>query len=121
MSAHADAKNSPMNHATMDAVLAEPKVKAMQHLKIYNKQDLLSLTRLRRFETKLGERLQVIANADNIEDSLRTSTASFVIIGIPEDIGVKANYGIGGADTAWMSFLQSFLNLQSNDFLDGKE
>ena len=27
----------------------------MRHLKVYNKQDLLILTRLRRFETKLGK------------------------------------------------------------------
>jgi hypothetical protein len=29
----------------------------MQHLKIYNKQDIVSLTKIRRFETKLGERI----------------------------------------------------------------
>ncbi len=40
---------------------------------------------------------------------------------MPEDIGVKANNGIGGADSAWTPFLQSFLNIQSNDFLDGEE
>ena len=39
---------------------------------------------------------------------------------IPEDFGVKANYGIGGADTAWLSFLNSFLNIQSNDYLNGE-
>jgi formiminoglutamase len=44
-----------------------------------------------------------------------------VIFGIPEDIGVQANYGIGGTSTAWTSFLQAFLNVQSNDFLVGEE
>ncbi|MFY7964814.1 MAG: formimidoylglutamase, partial [Chitinophagaceae bacterium] len=47
--------------------------------------------------------------------------AKFVLFGVPEDIGVKANNGIGGADSAWTPFLQSFLNIQSNDFLDGEE
>jgi len=93
----------------------------MQHLKICNKQDVLSLTRLRRFETKLGERISVINNAENIEASLKESTAKFVLAGIPEDIGIKANDSTGGADTAWIPFLQQFLNIQSNDFLDGSE
>lgn len=101
-------------------VLNEPKTKAIQHLKIYNKQDVLSLTRVRRFETKLGERLQVITGND-IEHALAASTAKYVLLGIPEDLGAKANFGLGGADTLWIPFLQSFLNIQSNDFLDGDE
>jgi formiminoglutamase len=44
-----------------------------------------------------------------------------VVVGIPEDIGVLANGGISGAATAWLSFLQAFLNIQSNDFLEGSE
>lgn len=91
----------------------------MQHLKIYSKQDILSLTKLRKFETKLGERLHVINDASSLAASVRQSTAKYVLLGIPEDIGDKANYGSGGADTAWIPFLQSFLNIQSNDFLDG--
>lgn len=94
---------------------------AMPQLRIYNKQDILSQTRIRRFETKLGERIQVLADPNNLLASLQQSSARFVLLGIPEDIGVKANYGIGGADSAWLPFIQSFLNIQSNDFLDGQE
>jgi formiminoglutamase len=93
----------------------------MKHLKIYNKSDLLSVTKLRRFETKLGEQLQVAENPADIEDSLQKSSAKFVVVGIPEDIGVKANHGTGGTDSMWLAFLHAFLNIQSNDFLDGKE
>ena len=93
----------------------------MPQLRIYNKQDILSQTRIRRFETKLGERIQVLADPNNLLASLQQSSAKFVLLGVPEDIGVKANYGIGGADSAWLPFLQSFLNIQSNDFLDGNE
>jgi len=88
----------------------------MKHFKYYNKEDILQVTKIRRYETKLGERIQVIADSNNLEQSLQDSTAGFVIIGVPEDIGVKGNLGIGGADSAWMPFLQSFLNIQSNDF-----
>ncbi|MGP2420489.1 hypothetical protein, partial [Listeria monocytogenes] len=27
----------------------------------------------------------------------------------------------GGADSAWLSFLKAFLNIQSNDFLEGSD
>jgi len=91
----------------------------MHHFKFYNKQDILSITKIRRFETKLGERVQVIANPSNIEASLQASAANYIILGIPEDIGVKANGGIGGTDSAWLAFLKAFLNIQSNDFLEG--
>jgi len=99
----------------------EQKIFAMQHLKIYSKQDVLSLTQIRRFETKLGERLLVANNAADIEQSLKETSAEYVLLGIPEDIGIKANGHTGGADTAWIPFLQAFLNVQSNDFLSGDE
>lgn len=94
---------------------------ALKHFKFYNKQDVLSLTRVRRFETKLGEMVQVIRDKDQLEAALNDSISKYVVIGIPEDIGVRANGGVGGADTAWIPFLQSFLNIQSNDFLLGDE
>jgi formiminoglutamase len=92
---------------------------AMPHLKIYNKQDILSLTNIRKFETKLGERLLVAANGADLARSLEQSPAEYVLVGIPEDIGVRANDSLGGTSTAWMPFLKSFLNIQSNDFLIG--
>lgn len=101
-------------------VHSEIKKTAIQHLKLYNKQDILSLTRLRKFETKLGERVQVLQSS-SLAESIRQSPASYVLLGIPEDIGIKANYGMGGADTVWLPFLQAFLNIQSNDFLDGSD
>jgi formiminoglutamase len=93
----------------------------MSHFHFYNKQDVLSVTRNRRFETKLGEKVQLIADAQQLEVSLSQSSARYVLFGIPEDIGIKANYGTGGASSAWMPFLNAFLNTQSNDFLYGEE
>lgn len=91
------------------------------HFKIYTKQDILSLVKLRWFETKLGERVQVLADAGNVAKAVKNLKAKYVVVGIPEDIGVQANYGVAGTSTAWPSFLQSFLNIQSNDFLMGEE
>jgi len=91
------------------------------HFKIYSKQDIISIVRLRRFETKLGERVGVLIDSNEIVQSITALQVKYVVFGIPEDIGVQANYGTGGTSTAWLSFLQSFLNIQSNDFLTGEE
>src|SRR5687767_9336716 len=91
----------------------------MHHLKTYTKQEVLSLTKVRRFETKLGERLQVLQDSSDIGRSIALSNAKYVLFGVPEDLGAKGNFGIGGTDTLWIPFLQSFLNIQSNDFFDG--
>lgn len=93
----------------------------LAHFKVYTKQDVLSLVKLRRFETKLGERVHVLADAGSIENSLKNLKAKYVVVGIPEDIGVQANYGNAGTSTTWIPFLQSFLNIQSNDFFEGGE
>ena len=90
------------------------------HFRFYKRQDILSITRLRRFETKLGECLQT-ANSTALQESLLQSKAAFVLIGIPEDIGVLANCGTGGADTAWLPFLKAFCNIQSTDVFTGEE
>lgn len=92
----------------------------MKHFKFYSKDDILSLTKVRRFETRMGERLQFLKADREWPEVLQESTAKYVLLGIPEDFGVKANYGVGGTETAWLSFLASFLNIQSNDFFTGE-
>lgn len=92
----------------------------MKHFKYYNRQDLLTLTRVRKFETKIGERIKCMADNASLADTLQQTGFSYVLFGIPEDIGVKANLGTGGADSAWFPFLSAFLNIQSNDFLSGE-
>jgi formiminoglutamase len=92
----------------------------MQHLKVFGKQDILALTKIRKFETKIGEQVLVVADPGNIAASIERSTAEYILLGIPEDIGVRANEGKGGTDTAWVHFLKNFLNIQSNDFLTGE-
>jgi formiminoglutamase len=93
----------------------------MQQFKIYDKQDVLRLTKIRRFETKIGEEINVLNDNEDLETAIKHSNAEYVLFGIPEDIGVKANFGIGGTQTAWFSFLNTFLNTQNNDFLRGEE
>ena len=92
----------------------------MKHFKFYSKKDILSITKIRRFETKLGECVKHLKEGEEWPQAVSNSAAKYMLIGIPEDIGVKANHGTGGADTNWLPFLNAFLNLQSNDFLTGE-
>lgn len=92
----------------------------MKHLIVYNKKNIAQYTRIRAGETKLGECVQTVSSK-NINKDLKSSKATFVLIGLPEDIGVRANYGRGGAHTAWEPTLTNLLNVQSNPFLKGEE
>jgi len=99
----------------------------MDNFKIYTQGDVLALTNRRDGEVKLGEQVQTHRYCEEGNDeaislmSLQLSSAKFVLLGIPEDIGVRANLGIGGAKTAWQATLKAFLNIQSNPFLTGSE
>lgn len=90
------------------------------HFKFYKRQDILSITRLRRFETKLGECIQHLQDKP-LAEALSQSKARYVVVGIPEDIGVRANYGTGGTETIWLPFLQTLCNMQSTDLFTGEE
>lgn len=83
----------------------------MSHFVSLKKEDISALKKTRAGETKLGE-IVLIGDPAN---------AKYEIFGIPESIGVRANQGMGGTETAWNSFLSSFLNLQHNTFLNGEK
>lgn len=89
----------------------------MDSLKIYSKIDIDSLIIHRDGEHKLGENVHVLSSLSD----LKSSNAKFVLLGIPEDIGIRGNAGIAGASTTWRPALMAFLNIQSNRFLNGDE
>lgn len=101
----------------------------MDSLKIYARHDIDHLIIHRDGETKLGEKVEVYGATDDYSSTkadvsltgLENSKARFVLLGIPEDIGVRANFGIAGAASAWRTSLVAFLNIQSNRFLKGDE
>lgn len=85
---------------------------------IYPESDkLLANVALRAGETKIGHEVKM---ADEHTD-LDQTPCYFALIGIPEDIGPRANLGRGGADGAWEAFLHYFLNLQSNVLMQGRD
>lgn len=93
----------------------------MHNVKIYHPEDISRLTRKRSSETKIGEQVKTIQNRKDWLNELQRDDIRFVLLGIPEDIGVRANYGRGGSHTAWIPALDSFLSQQSNYFLKGDD
>ncbi len=93
----------------------------MDHLEIYDQQEILLHTKHRSLEIKIGEMVQTISDPAAWESELIKSSAKFVLLGLPEDIGVRANYGRGGAWAAWQPAFHFFINMQSNEFLKGDE
>ena len=70
-------------------------------------------------EVKVGEVLPLLSQSKEGELSAalqeaKNRGAQFAILGIPEDIGPRANCGRGGAHQGWDAFLQTFLNIQAN-------
>jgi len=90
----------------------------MAGLRIATRTYLDGLIAKRPGEAKLGEMVQC-AGSDDWQQAIESSSAGFVILGIPEDIGVRANHGVGGAHTLWEPALRSILNVQHTDKLQG--
>ncbi|MDP2714931.1 formimidoylglutamase [Rheinheimera sp.] len=89
-------------------------------LNLINQQQLSRYCSNRSGETRLGEAIQLAQPQLNLAEQLAQAKAAgcrFVLLGIPEDIGPRANLGQPGADAAWQAFLTKFLNLQSNSFI----
>ena len=84
----------------------------MEGLKIYNYKSVEKLISIRDGETRFGEKITFIKNLEDLEET----EAKFVLFGIPEDIGVRANHGKPGASKAWEACLNSLLNFQKNEF-----
>ncbi len=93
----------------------------MQYLQIYSRREIDTLTVKRDGEIKFGECVQVLNSSKILSEELKNSTAKYVLFGIPEDIGVKMNCGIGGAHTAWKAALKSLCNIQENSYNQGND
>ncbi|WP_299007274.1 formimidoylglutamase [uncultured Shewanella sp.] len=75
-------------------------------------------------ETKLGQTAHTPEPNHSLEAILnkaKNKGVRFVILGIEEDIGPRANLGRGGATYAYESGISHFLNMQSNRFFSGHE
>ena len=91
----------------------------MQRLIPFSVLDLAKVTNHRSGEIKFGEKMITVPKDSNLVDFLKQSEAKYVIVGIPEDIGIRANYGRPGAASAWKSAISSIANIQHNRFCKG--
>jgi formiminoglutamase len=81
----------------------------MPYFKKYQPDEIKKRIKIRENETKLGEKIHI-----------GNFNGQYIIVGIPESVGVKANQGIGGTETLWDAFLSVFLNIQSTENLSGQ-
>ncbi len=93
------------------------------HLVTYDQLYIDNIVRKRDHEIKLGECVKTLpwGTGKNFGEALKNTYCRYVLIGLPEDIGVRANFGRGGAYSAWQPVLNTLLNSQSNSFFRGDE
>ena len=93
----------------------------MDKLNVFSSKDIAKITQHRSGEIKFGEKIITVPIEENWIKFITNSEAKFVLIGLPEDIGIKANLGRTGAATAYESTLKSLVNFQHNKFCKGSE
>ncbi len=86
----------------------------MDYLTLFNTSTLNTLLNKRSGESKFGEHVQTLTNVFNIYEQLKNLDVKYVLFGIPEDVGVFANYGKSGTSVAWEATIKILLNIQSN-------
>ncbi|CAH9054015.1 Formimidoylglutamase [Pseudoalteromonas holothuriae] len=93
-------------------------------LHVYSEADVINLTSTRENELRYWQSLTFLEPNSQLNVALKDAAAfgiKYVLVGINEDFGPKANCGKGGATLGWQAFLQRFLNLPCNDFLTPKD
>ncbi|MFL9838767.1 formimidoylglutamase [Flavobacterium sp. ST-75] len=93
----------------------------MENIIRFTATDLSKYTSHRSGEIKFGERMLTIPKDEKTFEFLKSCEANYVILGVPEDLGVRANFGRAGASSAWESAIKAIVNLQHNKFSKGNK
>jgi formiminoglutamase len=93
----------------------------MEKLLPFTMNDLAKITNHRSGEIKFGEKMITVPKGTDVISFLKTCEAKYVLLGIPEDIGIRANYGRPGAASAWDSAIKNIANIQHNRFCKGSQ
>lgn len=96
----------------------------MFSLKVYRDTDITGFCDKRDGEARVWQAISFLNQQQSVEDALKDAAQfgiKYVLLGLPEDIGPRANLGCGGADLGWHAFLTRFLNLQANRFLPSEK
>ncbi len=86
---------------------------------LFNKRKLNKHYISREGEVRLGDSVN-IAKHETVSEVLASTNAKYVILGIPEDIGPRANGGKKGCSYGFDMFIKEFLKIQDNQFLSGE-
>ena len=81
-------------------------------LVLFNPSTLKKLLKKRPAESKFGEHIKMLTDISNIYEDIKSLDVDYVILGVPEDVGVFANYGKSGTSTAWDATIKILLNIQ---------
>ena len=93
----------------------------MENIIPFSITDLAKVTNHRSGEVKFGEKMLTIPKGENCHEYLKNCEAQYVLFGIPEDVGIRANFGRPGAYSAWESAIKSIANIQHNRFCKGSQ
>jgi len=93
----------------------------MEKLIPFTINDLAKVTNHRSGEIKFGEKLLTVPKGIDPAIFLKNCEAKYVLFGIPEDIGVRANFGRPGTASAWDCAIASIANIQHNRFCKGNQ
>ena len=93
----------------------------MERIIPFTSNDLAKITNHRSGEIKFGEKMITVPKTTDTIEFFKTCEAKYVLFGIPEDIGVRANFGRPGAASAWNSSIKSIANIQHNRFCKGSQ
>lgn len=93
----------------------------MEKLLPFTMNDLAKITNHRSGEIKFGEKMITVPKGVDPITFLQTCESKYVLIGIPEDIGIRANFGRPGAATAWDTAITNIANIQHNRFCKGSQ
>ncbi|GAA3606481.1 formimidoylglutamase [Flavivirga amylovorans] len=88
----------------------------MDKLVLFKNSSRNKLLNKRVGESKFGQHVKILTGISNIYDQLKNLDVVYIIIGLPEDVGVLANHGKTGASKAWEATLKILLNIQSNEY-----
>ncbi|MDI1307306.1 MAG: formimidoylglutamase [bacterium] len=93
----------------------------MEKIIPFTTNDLAKITNHRSGEIKFGEKMITVPKDADTAAFLKTCEAKYVVFGIPEDIGIRANFGRPGAASAWDSAIKNIANIQHNRFCKGNQ
>ena len=100
-------------HAAFVLGLMRRTFRRMQWLRPVAEGDLRTMTSGRAGETRLGEVVRSCDSSGHVPSGTRV-----VILGIPEDVGVRANLGRPGTRRMWREALRALVHMQANDTID---